>query len=76
MSHTVFIFLNSMSRSQSEIRGQITSLQLLGKVQKQILLMFTNIRHHDRVCHAQDTGFHTQGQGHRGQRSSCLNMSL
>ena len=34
------------------------------------------IRHHVRVCHAEDTGSHTQGQGQRGQMSSCFIMSL
>ena len=36
-------------------------LQLLGKVP--LCILYLN-RHHERVCHAQDTGFHTHGQGH------------
>ena len=51
-----------MSGSQPGVRGKITSLQLLLKsIKANFINIHGQIRHHVRMCHAKDTGTHTQG---------------
>ena len=37
---------------------------ITGKKLKIAPKLHRKIRHHEKVCHAYDIGFHTQGQGH------------
>ena len=73
MSHTIFLIPNSMSRQRSNYLSAVT----LKSIKTNFVNIHRQVRHHERVCHAQDTNPILKVKvTFTDQKSSCLIMSL
>ena len=72
MSRTLFGFLGPKLRSQSGQRSKLCLSNNSKTTEANLTKLHRKIEHNEKVCHAQELGSYTLGQGHNHVRGEIM----